>query len=484
MPIGPLPSDPNLEQLKNQARDLQRRVRAGDAEAVALIRELHPQATPDASFRLADAQHALARGYGQPSWARLKAFVEVVTRWTRAPHRQEAADTVEDEVLRLGCLTYGADRPERRAQAAALVEANPGLAARSAHLAALLGDVEALRGHLARAPGDAKRQAGPYRWAPLLYLAYGRLGLGDPVAAATALLDAGADPDAGFLWEGMTFPPFTALTGAFGGGEQGPANQPMHPQGAELAALLLARGADPDDRQTLYNRHFEPDDTHLELLFAHGLGRGGGAWEQRLAAIAFQPIRVELEDQLRFAADRGLAHRVALLLAHGVDPDGPGAHPALRGHKALALAQAAGATEVVRLLQEAGARGPALSPAEALIVAAMAGDAAAAQAPPEVIAAARARAPGQVAAAAARGNAAAVRLLVQLGWDPSFRPRGTALHEAAWRGDREMAELLLSLGVDPTIRDTSFDAPASGWARHAGHEALADWLAEQAGEGG
>ncbi len=43
MPTRRLPSDPNLEQLRNQAKTLQRRVRAADTETLALARELHPR---------------------------------------------------------------------------------------------------------------------------------------------------------------------------------------------------------------------------------------------------------------------------------------------------------------------------------------------------------------------------------------------------------------------------------------------------------
>ena len=53
---------------------------------------------------------------------------------------------------------------------------------------------------------------------------------------ARLLLDHGADPDTGYLWEGTY--PFTALTGAFGGGEDR-GNQPPHSQGLALARMLL-----------------------------------------------------------------------------------------------------------------------------------------------------------------------------------------------------------------------------------------------------
>ena len=56
-----LPSLPNLGHLKKQAKDILR---------VSRQRSL--------SWRLADAQHALAHGYGFPSWLELKIHVESV----------------------------------------------------------------------------------------------------------------------------------------------------------------------------------------------------------------------------------------------------------------------------------------------------------------------------------------------------------------------------------------------------------------------
>ncbi len=42
MSVRRLPRDPSLAHLRKQAKTLQRRAVAGDPEAVALVRELHP----------------------------------------------------------------------------------------------------------------------------------------------------------------------------------------------------------------------------------------------------------------------------------------------------------------------------------------------------------------------------------------------------------------------------------------------------------
>jgi ankyrin repeat protein len=52
----------------------------------------------------------------------------------------------------------------------------------------------------------------------------------------------------------------------------------------------------------------------------------------------------------------------------------------------------------------------------------------------------------------------------------------TALHLAAQSGQRAAVEALLELGADPTIRDALYDGPASGWAAFGGHEEIAELL--------
>jgi GNAT superfamily N-acetyltransferase len=65
-----LPDRPDLDQLRHQARDLQRAAAGGDTGASARIRAVSLRVT------LSAAQLALAREHGFPSWARLRAEVE------------------------------------------------------------------------------------------------------------------------------------------------------------------------------------------------------------------------------------------------------------------------------------------------------------------------------------------------------------------------------------------------------------------------
>ena len=107
MPIKSLPSNPNLEHLKYQAKDLLKGHAARDAAVAQRIREFHPRwaKASDAeifagTFRLSDAQLVIAREYGSASWARLKRRVEKPrpSDEVSRPHHER----IEDAVFRRG----------------------------------------------------------------------------------------------------------------------------------------------------------------------------------------------------------------------------------------------------------------------------------------------------------------------------------------------------------------------------------------------
>ena len=70
--------NPDLDQLKRQAKELVDAYRAQQPDAVAEVNFYHHAATPE-TFALHDAQFALARSYGFESWPKLKAAVDGVT---------------------------------------------------------------------------------------------------------------------------------------------------------------------------------------------------------------------------------------------------------------------------------------------------------------------------------------------------------------------------------------------------------------------
>jgi hypothetical protein len=71
MPKKSLPVRPNLDQLKNHAKDLLRAIHAGDPQALSDLQTFHSAKIDPTKAKLADAQLVLARGYESPSWPRL-----------------------------------------------------------------------------------------------------------------------------------------------------------------------------------------------------------------------------------------------------------------------------------------------------------------------------------------------------------------------------------------------------------------------------
>jgi ankyrin repeat protein len=493
MAAARLPDGADLDQLRKQAKDLRDLARAGVPGALALVAEHHPRGAHPVS--LAGAQLVVARHYGFTSWPRLKHHVEVITEYRREPDEVPAHPDPASEFLRLACLRYGGDDPQRWRDARRLLAGHPGLARASIHVAAAACDREAAAGLLRRDPGLAGRQGGPYRWEPLLYLAYARH---DPevtaeaaVGTARLLLDHGADPNAGYLWHGMA-PPFTVLTGVFASGEGGgDEHHPEHPQAMALAALLLERGADPNDGQALYNRQFGDDDRHLVLLLRHGLGRGdGGPWRARLGRAQDSPAQMTRQ-LLWWAIVHDQRARVRLLTAHGTDITSPypGRMECLRffdGRTPAEVAALCGHADLLGYLVAQGAAPPRLTGPDALVAACLRADRPAVAALSDQAAAARAQRPGLIAWAAASGKHGAIPLLAGLGWDvnalgrtdaPAEQPWETALHYAAGQGDTGLTRLLLSLGADPAIPDARFDSTPLGWARHFGRAETAALLA-------
>ena len=83
--IKSLPSRPNLEQLKNQAKDLLKSLKSGNPDAIERIRENHARWSgalePEmnvAELSLIDAQLVIAREYGSTNWPKLKEHVDAV----------------------------------------------------------------------------------------------------------------------------------------------------------------------------------------------------------------------------------------------------------------------------------------------------------------------------------------------------------------------------------------------------------------------
>jgi ankyrin repeat protein len=475
MPIRPLPNDPSLDHLRKQAKRLHRAVRAGDADARSQAREFHPRANQAvARFRLADAQLVIARSYGFPSWSTLKQHLADIAPFVWNPPPAGAVESPVDVFIRLACLTYSGWRVSNPVRAQRMLADNPELAHADVYTATAAGDVAAVRALIDANPAVVNAGGGPLRWPLLLYACYSRMNIVDPnhstLEVARLLLSRGADPNSGFLWEGSYA--FTALTGAFGRGEDWE-NQPPHPACEALARLLLEAGADPNDAQTLYNRHFQENDDHLRILFEYGLGQeNGGPWVSRLNDRRFTPGRL-LVIELCAAAEHNFSGRVKLLVEHGVDVNTPGLR---NGRTPYEEALRAGHAAIAEYFLAHGARKIDLDPVETFALSCISGRR-------DEVRERLARDPslldrlGQYRRVELLHRAVdakqfeGVRLIVELGVDINGMVPGSGLdravlHNAAGWGGLEMVKFLISLGADPQLRDEPFRSTPIGWAFH------------------
>ncbi len=486
MSIRPLPNDPSFEHLRKEAKRLRKAVRSGDAGAGAQVREFHPRAHEAITlFSLSDAQLVTARSYGFASWTKLKQYLTAIEPFVwNPPQPADDPGPLVDVFIKLACLNYGAWHRSNPAKARRLLTEHPELAQASIYSAAAAGDVSATRAMIERDPEFVEAKGGPLRWEPLLYACYSRIDGTAPnrstLEVARLLLAHGADPNAGFLWGGTYV--FTALTGAFGEGEDG-INQPPHPHRDALARLLLDAGADPNDGQTLYNRHFREDDDHLKLLLSYGLGHDkGGPWSKRLGDRAQSPARL-LVEELWSAAKNNFPQRVKLLVDHGVDVNTPGLR---NGRTPYEEALRAGNHEVAEYLLERGAKKIELDRNERFALACIAGRRAEALAQladdPTMLEKLGHR--GRVDLihrAVDAGRPDGVRLIVELGVDvngmvPNSGLDRSPLHSATIGGNLEMVKLLLELGADPSLCDPTYHSTPIGWAYHGQQQHVVDYL--------
>jgi ankyrin repeat protein len=125
--------NPDIDQLRRQARELLEAYRAQSPDAVLEVEAYHRTATP-ATFALHDAQFVLARSYGFESWPKLKAGVEGGT--TKRLH--DAVKKGAHEAVRALLA--------RRPEIVDLLPGGPsGSEIRALHIAVMARDVEMTR---------------------------------------------------------------------------------------------------------------------------------------------------------------------------------------------------------------------------------------------------------------------------------------------------------------------------------------------------
>jgi ankyrin repeat protein len=360
-------------------------------------------------------------------------------------------------------------------RADAMLAAHPELASSDIHIAAILGDDAGVRRHLARDAAGAHLRSEPYGADPLTHLCLSKYLRLDPtrsdafVRAATALLDAGADPNAGFWSTGDHPEHETPLYGASGVAHHAP-----------LTRLLLERGADPNDGEAVYHSPETYDNAAMSLLV-----ETRRLTDESLSVLLIRKHDWHDYDGAKYLLERGadanapwrpggwrpLHHALArsnrlamieLLVEHGADPLLTNDRDGLSG---VARAAREGRNDVLQSFARHGLS-IELQGTDRLIAACAMGDAASvhdlAGQEPALVNEAVAMGGGLLARFAGNGNTAGVRQLLDLGIDAAApfvegdgyfdEPRGSlAIHVAAWRAQPAIVALLLERGspVDP-----------------------------------
>ncbi len=372
-----------------------------------------------------------------------------------------------------------------------VLASHPDVARTSLHTACAACDASLVDAWLARDPSQATAPFAGSEWTPIDVLAASPIAASDEAhratsaAIATKLLALGADANHSTPQEGS---PEIRLAVLYRAAQLG---------NAPLVRVLLEHGANPDDGESTYHAAERGHVDVLALLHAHGanLSARHPRWDNtvlyylagyrdpnRMAASARAGMRwllehgadpnvtsaKETETPLQRIADfGGGADAAAMLLAHGADPHAVRAD----GRTAYELAVRSGNEAVAAMLRERGAA-TTLRPVDALLGACARGDEAGArriaEAHADVLASLTNEERRAVVHATQRGQVAALRPLVALGFDIAAEPGGggTALHWAAWHGRLESVRELVALGAPLDRRDAQYGSSPIAWAAH------------------
>jgi ankyrin repeat protein len=302
-----LPARPSLEQYKKQAKELVRAVAARNLDALDRIRRWHPRfrkADDDriAAITLADAQLVLARSHAFPSWPKFAAHLETLRALRALEDPSTPAELRDPESIFIEFASverHGWHGTGTLQQAELIRSRYPYVGTASIYAAAVLAEEPTLRAFLSRDPALATVKGGPHGWDPLTYLCFSRYLRLDKsrsdafVACARLLLDAGADPNTGWMETLDEAPPRDFLESVL----YAAAGLAKHPG---LTQLLLERGADPNDEETCYHAPETYDNTVVRILLSSGRCN-----ERSLAWLAARKADWHDEKGLLLALDGG-----------------------------------------------------------------------------------------------------------------------------------------------------------------------------------
>lgn len=400
----------------------------------------------------------------------------------------------------------------------AILAAQPEVGSSDIHTAAMLGDDAAVRRQLEKDPSLATSKGGPRNVNALVHLCFSRYLAHDRnrsdafVRAATALLNAGADPNSGFFndthqpnpeWE-------SALYGAAG--------VAFH---AGVTRVLLERGADPNDAEVPYHSPETRDNDALRVLLESKRLTDDSLTTMLLRKTDWhdlEGVQLVLDhgadvNRMSFWGKTALHNAILsdnrlaiieLLLDRGADPnivakDLRHGGDSRVGRSSTSLAARRGRANVLAAIEKRG-YSVALDGVDRLIAACARGDTAAvrevADREPAIVEQFMSEGGTLLAEFAGNDNAPGVALLLDLGvaidapygGDPymGISKDSTAMHVAAWRMSHEVLELLIARGANVNARDARDRTPLmlaakacvdSYWAEHRSPRAVKALLA-------
>lgn len=454
-----LPARVDLAQQKTQAKELLRSFAAGDPESVARVRD----ALPDKPrIVLADAQFVLAREYGFQDWGALKRHIEDRIAAARAPHEQmhDAMQRRDAAAVRRLFTLHAEFRP--------LINA-PFFPFNSPALVACANDAAMVEVLLEFGADPNKRSEW---WAGGFHTLHVATG-----AAAERLLAAGAVPDAcaaAHLDRPELLAALLASDPSRVHERGGDGQTPLHfARSRQVVDLLLDAGADIDARDV--DHRATPAEWMLERT------RGAGRYE-----LARYLVERGATADIMLAAALGRTHDAVTMLQREPalleEQTGRGRYaeqPPSSYHiyfwsigsnrSPLEIAAQFGHDDTLAAMLAFA------TPMQRLRLACRRSDGDGARAVlreyPGLVRAFTPNDHRAVTDAAWNGDAPAVALMLELGFDPATpgHDAGTALHCAAWQGSGDSVAAILRVPAGRallTTRDAHHGGTPLGWCCH------------------
>ncbi len=372
-----------------------------------------------------------------------------------------------------------------------LLQTHPALASFSVHTAAAVGDEQTLRRFLADSAANATAPSTPDGIEPIIFAAAGdiktRLHVSDTARAAvvSALLDAGASPNAFVQLPHSSNARISALYFA------------CVSNNVPAARVLLERGANPNDGESVFHAAEHDHRECLELLHSYHVELSGVHANVGNTPLYFLSAYPERHERIE-----SVTNGMRWLLDHGADPNVPsqpsGERPLHRlvltrslaaiqlfvdrgaqvnvaradGTTPYALAVRAGKTDVADYLVTVGADTTVLRDTDRFIGACARGDEHAAREllvqRPDIVSTLTLDERRALHSAVFDNRTDSVRLMLALGWplDDESEWHGTALHWAAWNGLPTLVRMLLERGAPVNVRDGEYGSSPIAWASH------------------